>query len=66
MQLSSEQIEQVNAHGPFNHGVWSNGSFSIGNEERLRGRADLLARSLRQAITDHFSREQLAGMVRAD
>lgn len=60
--MTPEQIEKVNSYGPFVHGVWTNGRCSIGNEERLGGRAELLATTLRDVVTRQFTRKQLATM----
>lgn len=60
--MTPEQIEKVNSYGPFVHGVWTNGRFSIGNEERLGGRAELLAMTLRDVVSRQFSRKELSKM----
>jgi predicted RNA methylase len=60
--LSPEQVERLNAHGPYVHGVWRNDRVAIGDEERLGGRARLLADTARQCILEHFSRRQLASL----
>ena len=59
-RLTPEQIETINAHGPYVHGVWKNAHVAIGDEERLGGRARLLADSARQCILANFSRRQIS------
>jgi SAM-dependent methyltransferase len=58
--LTADQIEQLNAHGPYNHGVWRNGVVEITNEEALAGRADFLADQAKAAILRHLDRDELA------
>lgn len=58
--LKPEQIELINAHGPYVHGVWKNAHVSIGDEERLGGRAGLLADSVRKCLLANFSRREIS------
>ncbi len=53
--MTCQDIELVNAHGPYNHAVWRNGGLSLTHEEALEGRARLLASSLEQVLRRHFT-----------
>lgn len=57
--LSAEQIEELNAHGPYSMAVWSSGNFSIGNEEGLKGRSAYFTKVIRKAILEEFSLDEL-------
>ena len=52
--MTCQDIELVNAHGPYNHAVWRNGGLSLTHEEALEGRARLLASSLEQVLRRRF------------
>lgn len=43
-RISADQIEIVNAYGPFNQAVWTAKGVRIGNEERLRERREFLVK----------------------
>ena len=53
--MTCQDIELVNAHGPYNHAVWRNGGLSLTHEEALEGRARLLASSLEQVLRRRFT-----------
>ena len=66
VQFTNEQIELINAHGPFNHSAWRSGDVEITNEERLLGRGDHLVKLIRKTITDRFTKDEIALMSIAD
>lgn len=66
VKLNAEQIELINAHGPFNHSVWSNGETLVTNEERLAGRGQFLINLIRKTITERFSRNEISKMSIVD
>lgn len=66
MPISKELIEELNARGPYTHGIWRNDDFEIGNEEQLSGRASFLAETLRTKLTNEFSAQQLSQMSLLD
>lgn len=57
--LSAEQIEELNAHGPYSMAVWKSGSVSVGNEEGLKGRSAYFVKLIREAILKNFTPDQL-------
>lgn len=66
VELSPEQIERLNAHGPYNHAVWSAKGITVSNEEKLSGRGRFLVQSVRAALEREFTHEQMAQMSIAD
>jgi SAM-dependent methyltransferase len=58
-ELSAEQIEELNAHGPYSMAVWRSGGVSVGNEEGLTGRSAYFVKLIREAILKNFTIEQL-------
>ncbi|MBI3632699.1 MAG: DUF1698 domain-containing protein [Candidatus Vogelbacteria bacterium] len=58
-KISNEDIELLNAHGPYSMAVWSSGDVSVGNEEGLRGRSAYFTRLIREAILENFTLEEL-------
>ena len=64
--LNEEKIELINAHGPFNHSVWTDGKNIVTQEERLSGRGKFLVKSIRSAILKQFTHEELSKMSIAD
>lgn len=54
-KLDNEKIELINAHGPYNHAVWTSQGYTISNEERLSGRVELLVKKIRECILKHFT-----------
>ena len=57
--IASEDIEVLNAHGPYSMAVWSSGDILVGNEEGLEGRSAYFTKLIRKALFDNFSREEL-------
>ena len=39
-EISSEQIEILNANGPYSMAIWRSGEVCVGNEEGLAGRSE--------------------------
>ena len=64
--LTDEQIELINAHGPFNHSAWTAEDAIITNEERLSGRGDHLVKLIRKSILDRFTHDEVKKMSIAD
>jgi SAM-dependent methyltransferase len=60
-ELSDQQIEELNAHGPYSMAIWRSGDVSVGNEEGLAGRSAYFTSLIRQAILKHFSRDEIKG-----
>lgn len=65
-QPSLDGIEALNAHGPYNHSVWTGGGSVLTHEEALSGRAHFLAKTLRAALTARFTHAELAEMTILD
>lgn len=61
-QPSFADIEALNAHGPYNHSVWTAGGAVLTHEEALSGRGQFLANTLREALTRRYSPAEMAGM----
>jgi hypothetical protein len=57
MDLSREQIQLLNAVGPFNHSVWSSGDIQVTSEEALTGRAELLLDIISHSVQEKFGSE---------
>jgi len=58
-ELSAEQIEELNAHGPYSMAVWESGDVKVGNEEGLKGRSAYFTELIRKAILENFSLDEL-------
>lgn len=61
-ELTPDQIEELNAHGPFSMAVWSSGEVCVGNEEGLAGRSEYFVKLMRNEILGVFSRTELSNM----
>mgnify|MGYP003963144339 FL=1 len=57
--ITEEQIEKLNAHGPYSMAVWTSGDVSVGNEEGLEGRSGYFMKLIRKAILDNYSIEEI-------
>jgi hypothetical protein len=66
MALTLEEIEALNAYGPYNHAVWRGRGVSVTHEESISGRAEFLARLIRQVLVESFSPDEMATMTVAD
>jgi SAM-dependent methyltransferase len=62
----STEIELLNALGPYNHGVWSNGDVAIGNEEALSGRASFIVETIEKQMRAHFTLTEISQMTMVD
>lgn len=59
-------IELINAHGPYNHGVWSGKGVTITAEEGLSGRAEMLLNEIRSSIGTHYGNTPLSSLTVLD
>lgn len=57
--LDTDAIEQINAHGPYSHSVWTNGAVTVTAEEALTGRGTMLVREIRNSIARHYAGRSL-------
>ena len=57
--ISAEQVELINAHGPYNHAVWTSYGLEISNEEQLSGRGEFLVKRIRECILEHFTPDEM-------
>lgn len=57
--IAAEDIEVLNAHGPYSMAVWSSGGISVGNEEGLKGRSAYFTKLIRKALLETFSLDEL-------
>ena len=58
-ELTEEQIEELNANGPYSMAVWNSGDVSVGNEEGLTGRSEYFMKLIRDAILKNFTKEEI-------
>ncbi len=58
-ELTTEMVEELNAHGPYSMAVWRSGEVSVGNEEGLRGRSAYFTKLIRHTILKHFSLDKI-------
>lgn len=61
-QLTSEQIELLNANGPYSMAIWKSGDVSVGNEEGLAGRSEYFIKKIRESILKTFTMDELKTM----
>ena len=66
MTFTSEEIEELNAFGPYNHAVWRGRGVTVTHEESLTGRAEFLSALLRRALLESFPTEEMAQLTIAD
>lgn len=64
--LTPEEIEELNAAGPYNSGVWRGRGVTITLEETLTGRVENLGALIKQTLLSTFTREEMASMSIAD
>lgn len=57
--ISNEEIEMLNAHGPYSMAVWTSGDIKIGNEEGLKGRSAFFTERIREAILENFTLDEI-------
>ena len=65
-KLSPEDIEIINAYGPYNHSIWVGRGVEVTAEDAISGRARFLAKIIRQTILDQFTHDELAEMTILD
>lgn len=65
-EMSADQIEMVNAYGPFNHALWTAKGICISNEERLSGRGEFLVETIRKCINKNFAPEDIETLTILD
>ena len=58
-EISAEQIEILNANGPYSMAVWSSGEVSVGNEEGLAGRSEYFIKLIRESILKRYTLDQI-------
>ena len=56
----------ANAHGPYSHGVWSNGKSAIGADEALEGRPETIVENFIKTMLSHYTLEEIAEMTLID
>jgi len=66
MSFTPEEIEELNAFGPYNHAVWRGRGATVTHEESLAGRAEFLAALVRRVLVESFSTGEMAGLTLAD
>lgn len=64
MDLTAEECETLNAYGPY--GFWRGRGVLVTHEESLTGRAEFIASTVRRALTDAFSADQMKEMRLVD
>jgi 2-polyprenyl-3-methyl-5-hydroxy-6-metoxy-1,4-benzoquinol methylase len=65
-ELTDQEIEELNAYGPYNHAVWKGRGVVISHEESLSGRAQFLASLFRRVLVSAFSAEEMAELTIVD
>ncbi|MBC8225611.1 MAG: class I SAM-dependent methyltransferase [Gammaproteobacteria bacterium] len=58
-ELTKEQIEELNANGPYSMAIWHSGEVSVGNEEGLSGRSEHFMKLIRESILKNFSIDEI-------
>jgi methyltransferase family protein len=66
MSFTPEEIEELNAFGPYNHAVWRGRGVTVTHEESLAGRGEVLATLVRRILLESFSAEEMAQLTIAD
>jgi 2-polyprenyl-3-methyl-5-hydroxy-6-metoxy-1,4-benzoquinol methylase len=66
MNFTREEIEELNAFGPYNHAVWRGRGATVTHEESLAGRAEFLSTLVRRALVETFSAEEMTQLTIAD
>ena len=64
--LLPEEIERINAHGPFHHACWQGRGVSVTHEGPLRNRMAKLVETLGQFLRTEFSADDMASRSIAD
>jgi SAM-dependent methyltransferase len=58
-EITKNQIEELNANGPYSMAIWTSGDVSVGNEEGLEGRSKYFIKLIRESILKNFSVDEL-------
>ncbi|MDC0092755.1 class I SAM-dependent methyltransferase [Alphaproteobacteria bacterium] len=58
-EISEEQIEILNANGPYSMAIWRSGDVSVGNEEGLSGRSEYFTKLIREAILKNYTLDEI-------
>lgn len=58
-EISADQIEVLNANGPYSMAVWQSGEVCVGNEEGLSGRSEYFIKLIRKSILKNFSLDEI-------
>jgi len=66
MDLEPEEIEALNAYGPYNHAVWQGRGVTLSHEESISGRAQFLVNLIRDVLTRSFSRQEMETLTLVD
>ncbi len=66
MDFAAEEIEELNAYGPYNHAVWRGRGVTITHEESLTGRAEFLSALVRRVLVQSFTAEEMSKLTIAD
>jgi hypothetical protein len=64
--LTCDDIEIVNAYGPYTHGVWENGNIKVGGDNSLGSRSELLSASIMNYLTKVYTKEQIKNLSLLD
>src|SRR5262245_31809285 len=66
MSFTPEEIEELNAFGPYNHAVWRGRGVTISHEESLAGRMEFLSGLVRRVLIESFSPAEMAQLTVVD
>ena len=58
-KITEEQIEELNANGPYSMAIWKSGDISVGNEEGLAGRSEYFIKLIRESILKNYTLDEI-------
>ena len=58
-KITEEQIEELNANGPYSMAIWKSGDISVGNEEGLAGRSEYFIKLIRESILKNYTLNEI-------
>jgi SAM-dependent methyltransferase len=61
-EITTNQIEELNANGPYSMAIWNSGEVSVGNEEGLAGRSEYFLKLIRESILKNFSLKEIENL----
>jgi SAM-dependent methyltransferase len=61
-EISSEQIEILNANGPYSMAIWRSGEVCVGNEEGLAGRSEYFIKLIRKSILKNYNLDEIKNL----